>query len=236
MALAQGVAPHRAWLSVNGFLIPVISGDATQNGTRRSSTFSATISIYYPGAEGALAGITDKMSGVIVQNAAGSGPLVMGEIDSVDFHYGQNGTIHVSGRDMSSKLHNKKINKKWTDQPTTQVVQDVCQMAGLGCQASGGGMTAGKELSQEHAKMADGAKPQPLLFRNAQSRIMLDGGAMSAASFITISIRPAADIRFITILGRRNTLTPSRSQSSGTSRLRSRSRSPSIAGIPKTRK
>jgi hypothetical protein len=168
MAISTGVAPHRAWLSVNGFLIPVISGDATQNGTRRSSTFSATVPLNYPGAEGALASITDNMSGVIVENVAGSGPLVMGEIDTVDFHYGQTGTIHVSGRDMSSKLHNKKINKKWTDQPTTQVVQDVCQLAGIGCQASGGGMTAGKELAQEHAKMADGETAASIIAKCAE--------------------------------------------------------------------
>ena len=168
MALSSGVAPHRAWLSVNGFLIPVISGSAEQNGTRRSSTFSATVPLNYPGAAAALAAIGDNQSGVIVENVAGAGPLVMGEIDSTDFHYGQNGTIVATGRCNSVKLHNKKINKKWTDQPTTQVVQDVASMCGLGCQTSGGGMIAGKECSQEHAKMADGETGASIITKCAE--------------------------------------------------------------------
>ena len=170
MALSQGVAPHRAWLSVNGFLIPVLHGSAEQHGTRRSSTFSATVPLNYPGAEGALAALGDNQSGVIVENAAGAGPLVMGEIDSTDFHYGQNGTIVVSGRDNSIKLHNKKVNKKWTDQPSTQVVQDVAQMCGLGCQTSGSGSggSCGKKCDQEHDKMADGQTGASIISKLAE--------------------------------------------------------------------
>lgn len=169
MALASGVAPHRAWLSVNGFLIPCLSGSAEQNGTRRSSTFHATVPLNYPGAAAALAMLGDNSSGVIVENAAGRGVLVMGEIDRTDFRYGQNGTIVASGRCNSIKLHNKKINKKWVNQPTTQVVQDVAGMCGLGCQTSGGqGMIAGKELSAEHAKMADGETGASIITKCAE--------------------------------------------------------------------
>lgn len=169
MAISQGVAPHRAWLSVNGFLIPVLHGSAEQHGTRRSSTFSATIPLNYPGAAGACAALGDNNSGVIVENLAGSGPLVMGEIDTTDFHYGQTGTIVVSGRCNSVKLHNKKINKKWSDQPTTSIVQDVAGMCGLGCSTSGGGgMTAGKQLDQQHDKIVDGETGASIISKLAE--------------------------------------------------------------------
>lgn len=156
MAISSGVNPHRAWLSVNGFLIPCISGSAEQSGTRKSSHFSATVPLNYPGAAAALAGLGDNSSGVIVLSNGTQAPLVMGEIDTTDFHFGQNGTIHASGRCKSIKLHNKKSNQKFVNQTTTQVVQTLAGQAGLGASVGGGGAMAGKKLDQEFAKMTDG--------------------------------------------------------------------------------
>jgi len=137
-------------------MIPVLTGHVEQNGTRRSSTFSATVPLYYPGAEATLAALGDNQTGIIVQNVTGSGTLIMGEADSTDFHYGQNGTITVTGRDNSIRLHNKVVDKTWTDQKSVQVVQDLCSMVGLGCVPTGGpGTDAGKALDQEYTKIAD---------------------------------------------------------------------------------
>lgn len=171
MAISSGVNPHRAWLSVNGFLIPVLHGHAEQRGTRQSSTFSATVPLNYPGAAGALASIGDNSGGVIVESNGMSAPLVMGEIDTTDFNYGHNGTIIVSGRDNSIKLHNRKANQKFVNQPTTAVVAQLAGMAGLGFAGGGGGNMAGKKLDQEFAKMADGQSFASIITKCAE----LDG-------------------------------------------------------------
>lgn len=169
MAISSGVAPHYAWLVVNGAKFPCLTGSATQNGTRRSSEFSATIPLNYPGAASALAHLGDNQSGVDVQSVAGNGTLVMGEIDTVTFNYGQNGTIHVTGRDDSNKLYTKKINEKFLNMKTTDVVKKVCQEVGLGCVITGGeGTNAGKELDQEYAKIADGETPAAIIAKCAE--------------------------------------------------------------------
>jgi hypothetical protein len=158
LAISSGVHPHQAWLSVNGTLIPLLHGSCEQAATRKSSTFSGTVPLNYPGAQALLAGLGDNASGVVVQsNGMGPTPLVMGEIDNTSFDYGRAGTINVSGRCNSSKLHNKKINQKFINQPTTSIVSQLAGMAGLGISLSGGaGHIAGKEMNQEFAKMTDG--------------------------------------------------------------------------------
>jgi hypothetical protein len=169
MATSQGVAPHRAWISVNGSQFPVLSGHVEQNGTRRSGTFSVTIPLYYPGAEATLAAIGDNQAAVTAQNVNGNGVLITGEVDTTDFHYGQNGTITISGRDNSIKLHNKKFNQTWTSKKTTDVVREVCSQVGLGCVITGGaGTNAGKEIDDEYNKIADGETGAAIVSKMAE--------------------------------------------------------------------
>jgi hypothetical protein len=169
VAISSGVGPHSAWLSVNGLLIPCLAGSAVQNGTRRSSTFSATVPLNYPGAAAALANIGDNSGGVIVKNVAGTGTLVMGEIDDTNFQYAT-GLITAAGRCNSIKLHNKKINQKFVDQPTTAVVAQVAALCGLGVAITGGsGLMAGKEINQEHAKIADGETALSIIDKCAEA-------------------------------------------------------------------
>jgi hypothetical protein len=157
MATQTGVNPHRAWVSLNGALFPVINGSATVNGTRQSSHWSATIPINYPGAQAAAAGLCDNQSGVIVQSNGKTAPLVIGEADSTTFNYGQNGTIVISGRDNSVRLHNKKWHGKLEDKTTVQVVEMLAGMVGLGVIITGGsGMMYGKKLDQNYVALEEG--------------------------------------------------------------------------------
>ena len=169
MATQTGVNPHRAWLSVNGKLFPVIQGSAVMNGTRQSSHFSATIPINYPGAQAACAALCDNQSGVIVQSNGKTAPLVMGEADSATFNYGQNGTIVVSGRDNSVRLHNKKWHGTLPDMTTVQVVQKLAGEVGLGVVVTGGGGTMfGKKIDENYVAVEEGMSYAAIISKCAE--------------------------------------------------------------------
>jgi hypothetical protein len=169
VAIATGVHPHRAWLSVNGTLFPVLHGTAVQEGTRQSSTFQATVPLNYPGARQALANLGDNSSGVVVESNGKTGTLVMGEIDATAFTYGQNGTIVVNGRCSSTKLHNKIIHENFVDKTTVEVVEAVAGEAGLGVVATGGGgMMMGKKLDEQFNELVDGQSAASIVTKCAE--------------------------------------------------------------------
>ena len=170
MATQTGVNPHRAWISLNGPVFPLINGSATLNGTRQSSHFSATIPINYPGAQAAAAGLCDNQCAVIVESNGKKAALVIGEADSTTFNYGQNGTIVISGRDNSSRLHNKKYHDKFENKRTTEVVQELCDLVGLVCEPSGEGTMFGKKLDDEggYVDIAEGMSYAAIISKCAE--------------------------------------------------------------------
>ena len=155
MAVTQGVAPHRAWVSINGLQVPCLRGTAEQCSTRQSSTFSADVPLNYPGVIGAISGLGDNSSSVSVESVAGSGTLVSGEIDTVTAKYIE-GIVTVKGRDGSAKLHEMKSAEKWTNRKTGDIVQDLAGRAGLGFAGDPGIMMAGKYVNIDWAKLTDG--------------------------------------------------------------------------------
>lgn len=168
MAITTGVNPHRAWLSVNGTQIPILTGSCVVRGVRQSSTFEATVPLNYPGAADVLQNIGDNSSGVVVESNGKQGVLVMGEIDTTNFHYGHGGTIVVSGRDNSTKLHNKKFHGKFVNQTTVAVAAQMASEAGLGFSSSGSGMMMGTKLDQEFVDMADGMSLSSIVSKCAE--------------------------------------------------------------------
>ena len=60
MALTAGAGPHFAWIIVNGGTFPVEHGSVEQHKTRKTSTFSAVVPMFYPGAEAAFANLGDN--------------------------------------------------------------------------------------------------------------------------------------------------------------------------------
>jgi hypothetical protein len=170
MAISSGVAPHLAWLSVNGAMFPVQSGSAEQAATRSSSTFSAEIPLQYPGALDTLATLSDNTASVIVMSHGVTAPLVTGEIDSVDIKFIE-GMISVHGRCKSAKLHEKKSSEKWVNKKTGQVVQDLASRAGLSVQADPGLLNAGKFVNIDWARVTDGISFASVIHKMAE----LDG-------------------------------------------------------------
>lgn len=215
MAISSGVNPHRAWLTVGGFLIPVKSGSAEQAGTRRSSHFSAVVPLNYPGARQALANPGDAAAGVICQTNGITGTLVLGEFDNIEFNYGENGTISVTGRCNSTKLHNKKTFQKWVNQTTTSIVQQLCSQAGLGCSASGG-FIAGKLIQQDYTKLGDGQSYASIISKCAeldcarwwvdpQSTLHYEIGAQGGGGYsVTYNAGPPESADFLRLSIKRN--------------------------------
>ena len=65
MAINQGAGPHTAYLIVNGAQLPVSEGSVDQNATRKSSTFSVTVPLNYPGAYDTLAALGQNTASIL---------------------------------------------------------------------------------------------------------------------------------------------------------------------------
>lgn len=219
MAISTGVNPHRAWLSVNGAAqIPILTGTCTQQGTRKSSVFSASVPLNYPGAADLLSNLGDNNSGIVVESNGKQAVLVLGEIDTTDFHFGQNGTIVVTGRDNSVKLHNKIHHGKFPNKTTVAVVEQVAGEAGLSVVISGGsGMMIGTEISDEFVDMADGKSLASIVTKCAEldnARWFVDNGSTlhyeinpqpsSAVYSVTYTRGPPEKADFFTLSIKRN--------------------------------
>ena len=131
MAVSSGVGPHRAWINVNGSMFPVEKGTAHRTATKKSGTFSGTIPFNYPGARSTLANLDDNESSVVVMTRGQTATLISGEIDNVSIDY-IGGTIEVSGRDASAKLHDQKTGEKWVNKKPSEIIQDLAGRVGLG--------------------------------------------------------------------------------------------------------
>jgi hypothetical protein len=151
MATSSGTGPHAAW--INGFLIE--HGTVVQQANRKSSTFSVTVPMFEEGALGAFSGGSSEAV-VVVKGVGGSGPLITGEIDTVDMDFIAT-TITIHGRDKSSKLHNQKSAEKWQNKTGSDIARELAGRAGLGTgKIEGGGKQAGKKLQQDYVKLTDG--------------------------------------------------------------------------------
>ncbi len=154
MAIVTGAGPHLAWLTVNGATFPIEHGSVEQNAKRKSSTFSASIPLSYPGAYDTLATIGDNTCTIGVLTRGMSATLFTGEIDDVDCDLIRR-IIRVTGRDKSAKLHENKTSEKWVNKKTTDVVQDLIGRVGLSGNISAAGILAGKKLEQDFVKISD---------------------------------------------------------------------------------
>jgi len=154
MAITAGAGPHLAWLSVGGATLPIEHGSVEQHATRKTSTFSATIPLSFPGAEAALANLGDNTATVTVMTRGTSATLFTGECDTTDFDYiGR--VVRVSGRDASAKLHENQTSEKWLNKKGSDIVQDLAGRVGLVCEADPSALMAGKQLQQDYVRLSD---------------------------------------------------------------------------------
>lgn len=166
MAITSGVAPHQAWLNCNGAW-PIEHGQVSQSAKRRTSSFSCTIPLSYPGAYAALAELGDNDATINVMSVAGEGTLFTGEVDEVECDYIRR-EIHVSGRDKSKKLHENQSNDKWVNKQTTDIVQDLIGRVGLSGNVTASGTMAGKKLEQDYVKLTSNLTFSQVISKLAQ--------------------------------------------------------------------
>lgn len=135
-------------------MFPVEHGSVSQHKTKKSSTFSASIPLSYPGAQGALSSLGDNEVKIIVSTRGMEGTLFTGEADTTEFDFiGR--TIQVTGRDKSAKLHENKTSEKWLNKKGSDIVKDLAGRIGLSVSADASTMMAGKQLHQDYVKMSD---------------------------------------------------------------------------------
>lgn len=156
MAIDQGAGPHFAWVTVNGAAFLLKSGSVQQHATRRSSTFSGVLPLNMFGALETFASLGENESSIWVENVAGEGTLIEGEIDAYDVKY-VSGLIHFHGRDKSGKLHQMVSSQKWSNQTGANIVSQLAGQAGLGFSSDGGsGLMAGRQVQQDYTKLTNG--------------------------------------------------------------------------------
>lgn len=153
MATSSGAAPHRAWMTVGGTQLPILSGSVTMNASRESSSFSVNFPMSL--GESILASADSLDATIFVQGVGGSGTLLTGELDNGSFDYVSR-QIHVSGRCKSSALHATKTSEKWINRTAGEIIEELAQRAGLQAQVSITGSKAGRKWGDDFVKLTGG--------------------------------------------------------------------------------
>lgn len=144
-AVRQAVA---GFLSVGGQSIPCSHLSVTKTGQRRGDTFCATIPIDASAglSEDFWASQTNVEATAIFSAGGQQQAMVTGNIDEISIDW-INRSVTVSGRDKSAMLTESRVNKKYANQTSAQIVQDLAQMSGLQAQVSSSG---GDDVSKKY--------------------------------------------------------------------------------------
>jgi prophage tail gpP-like protein len=160
MAISFGAGPHRAWL--NGVLVE--QGTVDQNANKKSSTFAVSIPMSWDGALGFVGGGGAVIN---VQSHGLEGVLLTGVIDTITVDFIRT-NVQITGRDMSALLHDQKSSQKFLNQTGSNIVEQLAGQAGIGVQASGGGMMAGKMLQQDYVRLSDNISAASVIHKLAE--------------------------------------------------------------------
>jgi len=136
------------FLSISGQTMPCTALSVTKTGKRRGDTFHATIPIDAAGgfSEAFWASQTSIEATAIFSVDGQQKAMVTGNVDEISIDW-LNRSVQVSGRDKSSMLTERRVNKKYANQTSAQIVQDLAQMSGLQAQVSSSG---GDDVSKKY--------------------------------------------------------------------------------------
>ena len=136
----------RATITAGGTKLSPLSVDIDFNMARSASTFRAQLAMNDPNSSPEFWANTAPIE---VDIEILGQHVFTGRCDTVGFDY-HSGTISIDGRDLSSLLHEKRIEntKAFINQPRQSVVQELAGKVGLGFVGGGGGSQAGKEWKQ----------------------------------------------------------------------------------------
>lgn len=156
MAISSGVGAHYAWATVNGATFALDKGTVSFAAMKKSSTFTAQIPLGLPGVEDVLGpNLGDNTTTISVSTRGQRATLITGEIDDVAFDYIK-GTVSISGRDASAKLHTQKSAEKWVNKQPHQIISDIAGRVGLSAEIDALALKAGRLVQIDWAKLTDG--------------------------------------------------------------------------------
>ncbi len=127
----------RIYLKIGGASIPCISATVTRHAKRSPDTFTAEFPIDMSARYGmgiAFWADYQPQDATVVMSSAADGSdqrdMVTGTIDTPTIHWLKN-TVSVTSRDKSAGLAEKKRNKKYANQKSSDIVSDIAQDANL---------------------------------------------------------------------------------------------------------
>lgn len=152
-----------ATMETGGATVPLLSADCYLSNQGSSSRFRAEFPIRGVGGNGPRGSTAD-----VTINIMGK-PVFRGVVDSIRIHYAQ-GTVHVTGRDLSAKLHELTVRDAYQNMTRQQIILDLVGKAGLDYAGSVGldAGDAGKAWKEKfHAFIGKGESAWSLIQRFA---------------------------------------------------------------------
>lgn len=153
-----------AFLSAGGGQLPCITATVTKTSKRKGDTFNCKLPLDIPGALQLAEGGAAE---VIFSDGSGTRSLIIGNIDHVSIEWIDR-EVCVSGRDKSSVLSEKKLNKQYKNKKTSDIVEDIAQQAGLQAQVQSTKDDAGKKYDVDTVHLLLNKTPFEALSRLAE--------------------------------------------------------------------
>lgn len=172
MAITSGVRQIVAQAVINGAYVPVEKADVSQSATREAASWFCEIAwnSLPAGAAEYLAETWPVPIEIYVSTAFGGSDttaLVTGNADDIEFGYGET-AIKMTGRDKSVSLHTQKLNQKFLNQTSSQIVSTIAGMAGLSAAVDATMLQAGKIIELDWARLANDVSIGAFLHKLAQ--------------------------------------------------------------------
>jgi hypothetical protein len=168
MAITSGAGPHSAWLNVKGSTFPITHGGVSQSAKRKSSGFNVTLPLSLSGLKDTMAAITaDDQVSISTLTRGVTEQLIIGQIENIDFDHIAR-TAHVTGHDLSARLHYSKTSEKWLNKKPSDIVSDLIGRVGLKGNISASSLMAGKQLQQDYVKLSDNVSFSYIIHKMAE--------------------------------------------------------------------
>jgi len=150
----------RVVLSVNGASLTPIECSVHLSAHQSADTFDATVALDDPAGldEHFWTSAPEIAASVLATNdVAGRGgwvTLISGKVDHPAIDW-ERRIVEASGRDQTAGLLDLKVNEKWLNRTSRDIITDLAGRAGLGVQFSGGSDKVGLEFKSDRNRISD---------------------------------------------------------------------------------
>lgn len=166
MAITNRVGPHNAWLIAGGSF-QCIEGSAELYSTGAVGVIRTKHPLNAPGYMEAFAGMEGIDAEVMVETAFDTQKIAKGKISKIEFDL-IGGVIHVRAEDAMAELNKIKTNTSFKNQMGGQIIQQMCQQAGIPCKADSGTVMAGKKTKDDYVKITSNQSIASVINRLSQ--------------------------------------------------------------------